>query len=166
MSAPRRTDPAWVRDLRQRVIAHLHATSATQIGLAEYLGVSPKHVNQILKGVIAGTPSMLDQMAAAAGLEIVVRESGRPAPVLAGRRCRGASARDEQARRQEIAQAILAGKKPCPLHGGTSGVCAGCPECERNWALQQAAAVAAGVTWDELRRGSEDVPQPAPARLE
>jgi transcriptional regulator with XRE-family HTH domain len=99
---PDRCDPEWVGDLRRRVVAHLRAQKATQIGLAEYLGVTPKHVNQILKGVTPGTSALLDRMAAAAGLEIVVRDSAKPAPVLGGRRNRRSRARVDAARRQEI----------------------------------------------------------------
>lgn len=79
------TDPLWVRDLRNKVRARLRAQGATQVGLAWHLGITPKHMTQLLTGTVTGTPGMLDRLARSVGLKIVLAE-GDPAPSLPSRR--------------------------------------------------------------------------------
>jgi len=79
-------DPPWVRDLRLKVRARLRRQRATQAGLAWHLGITPKHMSQLLNGVVTGTPDMLDRLAAAVGLRIVLAEAEGPVPSLPGRR--------------------------------------------------------------------------------
>jgi transcriptional regulator with XRE-family HTH domain len=77
--------PPWVRDLRNKVRARLRAQGATQAGLAWHLGITEKHVSQLLTGKVDGTPEMLDALARAVGLRITLAE-GDAAPALPGRR--------------------------------------------------------------------------------
>lgn len=76
----------WLRDLRCKVRARLRAQGATQAGLAWHLGISEKHVSQLLTGKVAGSPEMLERIAAAAGLRIALTDADGPVPVLPRRR--------------------------------------------------------------------------------
>jgi hypothetical protein len=58
------SDPPWLADLRNKVKARLRAQGATQVGLAWHLGITPKHMSQLLTGTVTGTPEMLDRLAA------------------------------------------------------------------------------------------------------
>lgn len=78
-------DPPWLIDLRRKVRARLRAQGATQAGLAWHLGITEKHVSQLLSGTVTGTPEMLDRLARAVGLKITLADNG-PAPSLPGRR--------------------------------------------------------------------------------
>lgn len=86
MKPPPPTGSPWLRDLRNKVRARLRAQGSTQAGLAWHLGLSEKHVSQLLTGKVVGSPEMLDRIAAAAGLRIVVTDAEGPAPVLPRRR--------------------------------------------------------------------------------
>lgn len=77
--------PPWLLDLRRKVKARLRAQGATQAGLAWHLGITEKHVCQLLSGKVTGTPEMLDRLAGAVGLQITLADAGT-APVLPGRR--------------------------------------------------------------------------------
>jgi transcriptional regulator with XRE-family HTH domain len=136
-----RPEPSWAAELRAEVSRRLRAQKATQIGLADYLGITPKHVNQLLRGHVTGTAEMLDALAGAVGLRITVEESGEPVPRLAGRK---PSSRALGRQREQIAAAILAEQVPCPAHDGDQGTfaAAGCVRCDRNAALARAADVA------------------------
>ena len=79
------TDPLWVRDLRNKVRARLRQQGATQAGLAWHLGITPKHMTQLLTGAVTGTPEMLDALARSVGLKIILAE-GDTAPTLPRRR--------------------------------------------------------------------------------
>jgi transcriptional regulator with XRE-family HTH domain len=79
------SDPPWLRDLRNKVRARLRQQGATQAGLAWHLGITPKHITQLLTGTVTGTPEMLDRLARSVGLKIVLAE-GDPAPALPSRR--------------------------------------------------------------------------------
>lgn len=136
-----RTDPAWLTDLRGKVTAHLRAQGATQGGLAYHLGITPKHVCQLLSGKVTGSPEMLDQLAAACGLRILIGQSPDPAPVLPGRSPKAALVAG--AERERIAAAILAGQVRCLTHGEAFAEHPGCPACDRNGALASAAEIAA-----------------------
>lgn len=78
-------DPPWLLDLRRKVKARLRQQGATQAGLAWHLGITEKHVCQLLSGKVTGTPEMLDRLAGAVGLQITLADSGT-APSLPGRR--------------------------------------------------------------------------------
>lgn len=51
------------------IAAHLAASGMSQADLAREMGVSPKHVNQILTGKATGSPGLLDFAAFALGCE-------------------------------------------------------------------------------------------------
>ena len=78
-------DPPWLRDLRNKVKARLRAQGATQAGLAWHLGITEKHVSQLLTGKVDGTPEMLDRLARSVGLRITLSDADS-APALPGRR--------------------------------------------------------------------------------
>jgi len=81
--------PAWLLEFRSQVRARLKAQRSTQAALAAYLGISAKHMNQVLKGGVSPNPALLDKIATAVGLRIVVAADGDPVPLalnMAGRR--------------------------------------------------------------------------------
>ena len=78
-------DPPWLRELRNKVKARLRAQGATQAGLAWHLGITEKHVSQLLTGKVDGTPEMLDRLARSVGLRITLTE-GDTKPSIPGRR--------------------------------------------------------------------------------
>lgn len=59
-----------IEELKAAVRAELEADGASQADLARYLGVSQKHVSQVLSGKVTGSPRFLDAMAAAVGLDV------------------------------------------------------------------------------------------------
>jgi transcriptional regulator with XRE-family HTH domain len=70
----------WLDQLRTEVRRRIRAQRSTQQALAAHLGITPKHMSQILNGKVSGSPEMLDRIAAAAGLRIaVVVGDGEPA---------------------------------------------------------------------------------------
>ena len=59
----------------------------TQASLAGHLGITPKHVNQVLSGKIVGSPDLLTRMAEAVGLGIAIVVTGRePVPLAEDKR--------------------------------------------------------------------------------
>jgi transcriptional regulator with XRE-family HTH domain len=78
-------DPPWLIDLRRKAKARLRAQGATQAGLAWHLGITEKHVCQLLTGKVVGTPEMLDRLARAVGIQITLADA-EDAPSLPGRR--------------------------------------------------------------------------------
>jgi transcriptional regulator with XRE-family HTH domain len=56
--------------LRAAIRAELLADGVTQTDLAAYLGVSQKHVSQVLTGTVEGSVRLLQDMATAVGLSI------------------------------------------------------------------------------------------------
>jgi transcriptional regulator with XRE-family HTH domain len=70
----------WVRQLRSEVRARLRDQDATQAGLAERLGITEKHMSQMLRGLVTGSPELLERMAGAVGLRIMVMEGGALVP--------------------------------------------------------------------------------------
>jgi transcriptional regulator with XRE-family HTH domain len=78
-------DPPWLRDLRNKVRTRLRAQGATQAGLAWHLGITPKHMSQLLTGKVDGTPEMLDRLARSVGLRIMLADADS-APSLPSRR--------------------------------------------------------------------------------
>jgi DNA-binding transcriptional regulator YdaS (Cro superfamily) len=76
----------WVQQLRAEVRARLRDQRATQVGLAEQLGITPKHMSQMLTGKVAGSPEMLEAMARAVGLQIVILDAGNLVPPALARR--------------------------------------------------------------------------------
>ena len=78
-------DPPWLLDLRRKVKARLRKQGATQVGLAWHLGITPKHVNQLLSGKVVGSPEMLDRLARAVGLQITLADA-ESSPSLPTRR--------------------------------------------------------------------------------
>jgi transcriptional regulator with XRE-family HTH domain len=80
-------DAPWLRHLRAEVRARLQARHVTQVSLAAHLGITPKHINQILAGKVVGSPDLLARMAEAVGMQITVVTTGRePVPLAADRR--------------------------------------------------------------------------------
>jgi len=81
------SDAPWLRHLRTEVRTRLRARHVTQASLAAYLGISPKHINQILAGKVVGSPDLLARMAEAMGMEITVVTTGRePVPLAEDKR--------------------------------------------------------------------------------
>lgn len=72
----------WLRCLREEVRARLRARRATQAALAAYLGISPKHMSQVLNGTVTGSPELHTRMAEAVGLEIRIVVTGRKPAAL------------------------------------------------------------------------------------
>ncbi|HEY5985982.1 MAG TPA: helix-turn-helix transcriptional regulator [Streptosporangiaceae bacterium] len=77
-----RRGPKWTsvenpRDpfgIKARVRKSLELDGATQADLAKHLGVSEKHISQVLTGRITGSPEFLARMAEACGLSLIVEE--------------------------------------------------------------------------------------------
>lgn len=81
------TDAPWLRQLRAEVRTRLRARNATQASLAAYLGISAKHMNQILIGKVVGSPALLARMAEAMGMQITIAPTGRePVPLAEDQR--------------------------------------------------------------------------------
>jgi transcriptional regulator with XRE-family HTH domain len=81
------TDAPWLCHLRAEVRARLEARHVTQASLAEHLGITPKHMNQVLGGKVIGSPALLARMAEAMGMEIAIVITGRePAELAADKR--------------------------------------------------------------------------------
>ena len=58
--------------IKAAIRAELKADGATQKDLARYLGITEKHVSQVLTGKVKGDPEMLLALAAAVGLSLEV----------------------------------------------------------------------------------------------
>lgn len=67
---PRESVPSWLVDFRAAVRARLKEDGLKQADLARKLGVSQKHVSQVLSGNVAGSPAFLERVAGAVGLRI------------------------------------------------------------------------------------------------
>lgn len=76
--------PPWLCQLRAEVLRRIYDQNATQAALADHLGITAKHLNHVLKGVSNGSPQLLDRIAAACGLRIVVAVDGDPVPLPRG----------------------------------------------------------------------------------
>ena len=72
-------DVYWLAELRAEVKRRLKARHTTQKALAEYLGITEKHLCQMLAGRIDGGHEVLERLALAMGLKIAVVSNG---PVL------------------------------------------------------------------------------------
>jgi transcriptional regulator with XRE-family HTH domain len=80
-------DAPWLRHLRAEVRARLEARHATQASLADHLGISAKHLNQILGGHVNGSPALLARIAEAVGVQIAIVVTGRePVPLAEDKR--------------------------------------------------------------------------------
>jgi transcriptional regulator with XRE-family HTH domain len=81
------TDAPWLRHLRAEVSARLRARHVTQASLAGHLGISAKHLNQVLSGKVTGSPDLLARMAEAMGMQIAIVVTGRePVPLAEDKR--------------------------------------------------------------------------------
>jgi transcriptional regulator with XRE-family HTH domain len=58
--------------IKARIKDELRADGCTQKDLARYLGITEKHVSQVLKGRCAGSPQVIEDMAHAVGLSVTV----------------------------------------------------------------------------------------------
>jgi transcriptional regulator with XRE-family HTH domain len=74
------TEPDTIGNLKSAIKAALEADGCTQTDLADYLGLSQKHVSQVLTGKATGDLRMLVRMAAAVGLDLVASPSGADTP--------------------------------------------------------------------------------------
>jgi transcriptional regulator with XRE-family HTH domain len=70
--------PETVASIKARIKAELRADGCTQKDLARYLGLSEKHVSQMLTGRVTGTLPLIEAMASAVGLSlgITTRKEG------------------------------------------------------------------------------------------
>lgn len=59
----------YLADLKRAIRAELEADGCTQVDLARYLGLSTKHVSQVLTGKAGGRFETVARMAVAVGLE-------------------------------------------------------------------------------------------------
>jgi transcriptional regulator with XRE-family HTH domain len=59
-------------DIKAAIRAELKADGMTQADLAAYMGVSPKHVSQVLTGKVTGSMAFVERMASAVGLSLEV----------------------------------------------------------------------------------------------
>jgi transcriptional regulator with XRE-family HTH domain len=64
--------PPWLRQLRAEVLLRVKAQHSTQAALAARVGISRKHLSQVLSGRVKGSPELLDRIARAVGLRIAV----------------------------------------------------------------------------------------------
>lgn len=69
----------YLADLKRAIRRELKADGCTQADLAWYLGITPKHVSQMLTGSVDGRFELVERMAAAVGLEPSI-EAGGHAP--------------------------------------------------------------------------------------
>lgn len=60
------------RRLRDAIRAHLAETDTTQASLAEQLGISQKHMSQVLRGHVSLSLGMAERISAAIGLRLDV----------------------------------------------------------------------------------------------
>jgi gp16 family phage-associated protein len=70
------TGSGAVTELKAAIRAELRADGCTQADLARYLGLSEKHVSQVLTGKAVGAVGTLEEMAAAVGLAMTVGREG------------------------------------------------------------------------------------------
>ena len=66
------TAPGPLAAMKARIRAELRADGCTQKDLARYLGLSEKHVSQVLTGKVVGDLRLLSRMAEAVGLSLEV----------------------------------------------------------------------------------------------
>jgi transcriptional regulator with XRE-family HTH domain len=86
--------PPWLKHLRAEVRARVRARNGTQASLAAAIGITPKHLSQVLTGKVAGSPQLLDRIAGAVGLRIVIMATGRdPVPLTPDQRGRWSRSR-------------------------------------------------------------------------
>lgn len=77
--------PPWLARLRTEVLRHIRAQGSTQAALAAHLGITEKHMSQVLTGRINGSPQLIDRIAAAVGLRIaLVAGEGEPVALPPG----------------------------------------------------------------------------------
>jgi transcriptional regulator with XRE-family HTH domain len=77
--------PPWLARLRAEVLRHIRAQGSTQAALAAHLGITPKHMSQVLTGKVNGSPQMIDRIAEAVGLRIaLVAGEGEPVALPPG----------------------------------------------------------------------------------
>lgn len=105
-----KTRSPWLLELRREVKARLRGQGATQASLARYLGITEKHLSQLLTGRTDGSPEMLDRLAAAVGLRIVIADAPGPGAVLPGRRKRVRARGDEPGYEQVVAVIAATGE--------------------------------------------------------
>jgi transcriptional regulator with XRE-family HTH domain len=64
------TKPGPLSDIKAAIRAELKADGCTQKDLAWYMGLTEKHISQVLTGKVKGDPEMLLALAAAVGLSL------------------------------------------------------------------------------------------------
>lgn len=100
MSAPHASEEAaWLAQLRAEVLRRIKAQRTTQAALAGHVGITPKHLNQVLNGQASPSPGLAEQIATAMGLRITVVAEGEPVPLaldMRGRKPGSATAPDCQ----------------------------------------------------------------------
>jgi transcriptional regulator with XRE-family HTH domain len=75
----------WLARLRGEVLRHIRAQGSTQAALAAHLGITEKHMSQVLTGRVNGSPEMIDRIAGAVGLRIaLVAGEGDPVALPPG----------------------------------------------------------------------------------
>jgi transcriptional regulator with XRE-family HTH domain len=77
--------PPWLGRLRAEVLRHIRSQGSTQAALAAHLGITEKHMSQVLTGRINGSPGLIDRIAEAVGLRIaLVAGEGEPVALPPG----------------------------------------------------------------------------------
>lgn len=76
--------PLWLCQLRSEVLRRVRAQQAA---LAAHLGITPKHMSQVLTGTVNGNPELLTRIAEAVGVRIaIVIGESEPVPLPPSRR--------------------------------------------------------------------------------
>lgn len=74
------TTPPWIQQLRDEVKWRMKAFGITQVALAEYTDISESYMSQILNGYNTGSAELLEKIAIAMGVRIVIQAAGPPDP--------------------------------------------------------------------------------------
>lgn len=75
---------------RTAVVTRLREHHASQAALAGHVGITAKHMSQILRGKASPGPELLDKIAAAMGLQVTIAVIGDPVPLAKDKRGRKA----------------------------------------------------------------------------
>jgi len=62
----------WLTEVKARIKVELRKDGCTQKDLAGYLGLTEKHVSQILTGKVQGSHAVIESMARAVGVSLTV----------------------------------------------------------------------------------------------
>ena len=81
MTARAGKEAAWLSQFRAEVKRRIRARKGTQAALADHLGISAKHMSDILRGTVSPSPELAERIATAMGLRITVVAEREPVPL-------------------------------------------------------------------------------------